>query len=201
MARYTKDLTLNLPEETVQYVVNDYLQKSQFTAADWQGKPCFRTGSTMMGYKWLKWSYGGGVFHLEAWLESNTGKEIGLDGVMGAVTKMPYKASVNQLLETLESQAQSGATPASAPKTVDNSNQAIAGLVCGILALLISFVWALLGMLLGIVGVTISQFGIKSSKAILAKVGLVLSIIAMVLAFITIIIQFIGVLSSVGSSL
>ena len=206
MARYAKDLTLNLPEEAVHYVVNDYLQKNEFSASEWQGEPCLRAGGTMMGYRYLTWSYSGGVLHLEAWLESNTGKELGLDGVVGAAWKMPYKSSIDQLLSTLESQAQSGtapvnaanstapvnpttAHPGAAPQTADNSTQAIAAFVLGLAAILLVWIWGFGGFLCGVIGISLSRFGKGSSRATLAKIGLVLSIIAVVLFMLSLIIQ------------
>ena len=208
MARYTKDLTLNLPEETVQYVVNDYLQKNEFATAEWQGETCLRAGGTMMGYRYLKWSYGGGVLHLEAWLESNTGKELGLDGVVGAAWKMPYKSSVDQLLSTLESQPQSGtaptpvnvadsaapanpttAHPGAAPQTVDNSSKAIATFVLGLAAILLIWFWGFGGLLCGVIGISLSRFSKGSSQAVFAKIGLVLSIIAVVIFILSVILQ------------
>lgn len=38
MARFVKDLVLNKPEEFVTFVMNDYLQKNQFSMSDWKGE-------------------------------------------------------------------------------------------------------------------------------------------------------------------
>ena len=80
MARYTYDLVLNKPEDFVQFVMNDFLQKNRFEPADYNGEAVYRAGDRMVeGHKYLKWSYTGGVFQVEAWLKAVSG-EMGLDG-------------------------------------------------------------------------------------------------------------------------
>ena len=74
MARYIQDFYLNQPEDFVAFIMNDYLQKNGFTMSDWKGEPAYRAGDAMMeGYKYLKWSYVNGRFHLEAWLKGTFG--------------------------------------------------------------------------------------------------------------------------------
>lgn len=103
MARYVKDITLNKPDDFVSFIVNDYLQKNKFEMSDWKGEPAYRAGDGMVeGYKYLKWSYAGGVFHLEAWLKGTAGGEWDLDGVVGALMKKPYKSSLEQLFDVLQ---------------------------------------------------------------------------------------------------
>ena len=66
MARFVKDLVLNKPEEFVTFVMNDYLQKNQFSMSDWKGEPAYRAGDAMLeGYKYLNWSYVNGTLHLD----------------------------------------------------------------------------------------------------------------------------------------
>lgn len=103
MARYVKDLVLNKPDDFVVFIVNDYLQKNKFEMSDWNGEPAYRAGDAMVeGFKYLKWSYSGGVFHLEAWLKGTAGGEWGLDGVVGALMKKPYRKSLEQLFDVLQ---------------------------------------------------------------------------------------------------
>lgn len=102
MARYTYDLVLNKPEDFVQFVVNDFLQKNRFETADYNGEAVYRAGDPMVeGYKYLKWSYIGGVFHVEAWLKGLSG-EMDLDGFVGTLQKKPYKESLEQLYAALQ---------------------------------------------------------------------------------------------------
>ena len=96
MARYVKDLVLNKPEDFVTFIMNDYLQKNQFVVSEWKGEPAYRTGDALIeGYKYLKWSYENGTLHLEAWMKSTFGKEMGLDGFVGALQKKPYRQSTD----------------------------------------------------------------------------------------------------------
>ena len=44
MARYTYDLVLNKPEDFVQFVMNDFLQKNRFEPADYNGEAVYRAG-------------------------------------------------------------------------------------------------------------------------------------------------------------
>ena len=124
MARYVKDITLNKPDDFVAFIVNDYLQKNKFVMSDWNGEPAYRAGDGVVeGYKYLKWSYAGGVFHLEAWLKGTAGGEWDLDGFVGIAMKKPYKSSLEQLFDVLQQQipqqntasAQNGAAPQGRP--------------------------------------------------------------------------------------
>ena len=60
MARFTRDLVLNKPDDFVQFIMNDFLQKNQFEMSDWKGEAAYRAGDAMVeGFKYLKWSYNG----------------------------------------------------------------------------------------------------------------------------------------------
>ena len=196
MARYVKDITLNKPDDFVAFIVNDYLQKNKFVMSDWHGEPAYRAGDGMVeGYKYLKWSYAGGVFHLEAWLKGTAGGEWDLDGVVGIAMKKPYKTSLEQLFDVLQQQipqqnmasAQNGEAsqgnygqPSPQPipvRTTDNTGAATIALVLGILSVVIGIFVPLIGVILGIIGITQSRMGSGSSKAGMAKAGKVLSII------------------------
>ena len=136
MARFVKDLVLNKPEEFVTFVMNDYLQKNQFSMSDWKGEPAYRAGDAMLeGYKYLNWSYVNGTLHLEAWLKGTAGKEWDLDGFVAVAQKKPYKTSLEQLFTALQQDLPEGqdVTQAVPVKTVDNTGAATAGLVLGIL--------------------------------------------------------------------
>ena len=103
MARYVKDLVLNKPEDFVTFIMNDYLQKNQFVVSEWKGEPAYRTGDALIeGYKYMKWSYENGTLHLEAWMKSTFGKEMGLDGFVGALQKKPYREGLEQLFHVLK---------------------------------------------------------------------------------------------------
>ena len=198
MARYVKDIVLNKPDDFVQFIMNDFLQKNQFQPGQWKGEPAYYTGNALVeGVRYLKWSYSDGKFHLEAWLQGTMGGEWDLDGFVGIAMKKPYKYSLEQLFQVLQqdipaanAQApQTGAAsgenpekPSEAPrtitvKTVDNTGAATASLVLGILSIVIGLFWALIGVILGIIGIAQAKMGSGSSKAGLAKGGKITSII------------------------
>lgn len=103
MARFTQDVVLNKPDDFVFFMMNDFLQKNGYTMSDWKGEPAYRAGDGFVeAYKYLKWSYNGGVFHLEAWLKGSFGGEWNLDGFVGCLVKKPYKESLMQLIELLQ---------------------------------------------------------------------------------------------------
>ena len=195
MARYVRDIELNKPDDFVTFIVNDYLQKNQFAMSDWKGEPAYRAGDGMVeGFKYLKWSYSGGVLHLEAWLKGTAGGEWDLDGAVGALMKKPYKKSLEQLFEVLQQEipaqntaggntaasqgAYGQANPQPIPvRTTDNTGAATAALVLGILSIVMGVLVALVGVILGIIGLSQARMGSGSSKAGMAKTGKILSII------------------------
>lgn len=191
MARYTYDLVLNKPEDFVQFVMNDFLQKNRFEPADYNGEVVYRAGDRMVeGYKYLKWSYIGGVFHVEAWLKAVSG-EMGLDGFVGMVQKKPFKESLEQLYAVLQQpiqaapgqDAQAGPGPQPVPVyTVDNTKAATMAMVFGILSIIAGLLIPIAGLILGILGVTRARMGAGSSMAGRAKIGKVCSIVGIVIA-------------------
>ena len=201
MARYTYDLVLNKPEDFVQFVVNDFLQKNRFETADYNGEAVYRAGDPMVeGYKYLKWSYIGAVFHVEAWLKGLSG-EMDLDGFVGTLQKKPYKESLEQLYAALQQPiqaapgqgaqagpgmqqgAQAGPGPQPVPVyTVDNTKAATMAMVFGILSIIAGLLIPIAGLILGILGVTRARMGAGSSMAGRAKIGKVCSIVGIVVA-------------------
>ena len=181
MARYVKDLVLNKPEYFVTFIMNDYLQKNQFVVSEWKGEPAYRTGDALIeGYKYLKWSYENGTLHLEAWMKSTFGKEMGLDGFVGALQKKPYREGLEQLFHVLE---QAKSQPVQV-KTVDNSGAATMALVFGILAFGISFLSPLISIILAILGYSRARIGMQSALKGRAKAGRNFCIVAIVLSII-----------------
>ena len=197
MARFTRDLVLNKPDDFVQFIMNDFLQKNQFEMSDWKGEAAYRAGDAMVeGFKYLKWSYIGGVFHLEAWLKSVGGGEMDLDGFVGTLQKKPYRDSLEQLFAALQQPLPAngpqdmnpqGAAPQGGPQpipvqTVDNSSAATLALVFGIISIILALLFPLGGIILAALGFTRARLGSGSSKAGMAKVGKILCIIGLVVA-------------------
>lgn len=208
MARYVQDVILNKPDDFVHFIMNDYLQKNGFVMSDWKGEPAYRAGDPMLeGYKYLKWSYINGHFHLEAWLKGTFGGEWDLEGFVACAQKGPYKNTLQTLIQTLQQPLphQGGATPPEAVvqpagasaanaqnmgnpvpvsipvQTVDNHKAATLALVFGILSLV--FCWIpLFSLIFAIVGFSQARMGQGSSKAGQAKAGKICCIIGLCFA-------------------
>ena len=197
MARYVNELVLNQPDDFVQFIMNDFLQKNQYVLMDYKGEQVFRAGDAMVeGYRYLKWYYMNGVFHVEAWLTSVTGKEMDLDGFVGALQKKPYKDSLEQLYVALrqpipapQNMGQSGPQPGMQPgpqpvpvRTVDNTSAATMALVFGILSIVTGFLIPIVGIILSVVGLSRVRMGKGSSMAGRAKAGQICAIIGIVVS-------------------
>lgn len=197
MARYVNELVLNQPDDFVQFIMNDFLQKNQYVLMDYKGEQVFRAGDAMVeGYRYLKWYYMNGVFHVEAWLTSVTGKEMDLDGFVGALQKKPYKDSLEQLYVALrqpipapQNIGQSGSQPGMQPgpqpvpvRTVDNTSAATMALVFGILSIVTGFLIPIVGIILSVVGLSRVRMGKGSSMAGRAKAGQICAIIGIVVS-------------------
>lgn len=198
MARFTQDIVLNKPDDFVYFIMNDYLQKNEFTMSNWKGEPAYQAGNAMVdGLRFLKWSYANGVLHLEAWLKGSMGGEWNLDGFVGCLMKKPYKESLMQLITVLQQTIPSPQNMQGAPgaeagadgkqvvhvQTVDNHSAATMGLVLGILSIV--FCWLpLIAIILGCIGYSRARLGMCSSKAGAAKAGKVCSMIGIILGIV-----------------
>lgn len=196
MARFTQDIVLNKPDNFVYFIMNDYLQKNGFSMSDWKGEPAYRAGDGFVeGYKYLKWSYTNGTFHLEAWLKGTFGGEWNLDGFVGIAMKKPYKNNLMELIRVLQqelpenvpdtaaegavanSEAATQTTSGPIPvQTVDNYKAAQQGLILGILSVVFCFS-PIICICLAAIGFSRCRMGQGSSKANLAKTGKILCII------------------------
>ena len=135
-------------------------------------------------------------------MKSTFGKEMGLDGFVGALQKKPYREGLEQLFHVLEQaipeagmnemtgqQGMNGANGQSKPqpvqvKTVDNSSAATMALVFGILAFGISFLSPLISIILAILGYSRARIGMQSALKGRAKAGRNFCIVAIVLSII-----------------
>lgn len=201
MAKYVKELVLNKPEDFVQFIMEDYLRKNSFIMADWKGEPAYRTGDAMMeGYKYLRWYYGNGVFHLEAWMKGTFGGEWNLNGFVGCLQKKPYRESLEQLFAALQQplpmhQGTMPGNPGGMPgqqgmpnvvpvHTVDNSGAAAMGLVFGIWSIVFAFLVPLVSILLACLGFSRARMGAGSRRSGQAKAGKILCIIGIIAAIV-----------------
>lgn len=190
MARFVREVVLNKPGDFVQFIMDDYLRKNGFVMSNWKGEPAYRAGDAAIeGYKYLKWGYMNGVFHLEAWMKGTFGGEWNLDGFVGTLQKKPYKESLEQLFGILQQPLpQGGQVPQGAPipvQTLDNTGAANLALVFGILAIVVGYFIPIIGILLGCLGFSRARMGGGSSKAGIAKAGKVLSIIGIIVSLLS----------------
>ena len=197
MARYVKDIVLNKPEDFVNFIMQDYLRKNQFVMSEWKGEPAWRAGDGVVeGFKYLKWSYFNGMFHLGAWLRGTAGGEMGLDGVVGVLMKKPYRESLEQFFVVLQQELQtppqgqqSQAGPQSQAgqqpqpiyvQTTDNTKAATGSLIFGVLSVILCII-PIAAIILGVLAVSRARMGMGSSQPGKAKAGRVLGIIGICL--------------------
>lgn len=201
MARYTQDVVLNKPDDFVQFMMNDYLQKESFSQSDWKGAPAYRRGDGFIeGFRYLTWSYNNGVLHLEAWLKGPFGGEQDLSGFWGWAVKSAYRSSLEGLIKLLHQDipqptAATAASPdGSAPnntapvqnvvtvQTTNNTTAATLALILGIVSIVASCFIPLIGLVCGFFAIIFYRSGKGSTSAGQAKAGRVCGIIGICLA-------------------
>lgn len=104
MSRYVKDVQLDQPIDTVSIIMEDFAYHNQFRRADWNGEMVHVARDRHGRDRYLKWSYVGGLFHVEAWLKGRFGGEMDLDGVGGGASREEYRKSMDELMRTLSQQ-------------------------------------------------------------------------------------------------
>lgn len=113
MSRYIRDMVLQLPEDQVRTVINEFLQNGNFYQGTWKDKACYvgdygfdSYGQSMIaGIYFFEYTYENGTLHFEAWVRDGKTKEIGLTGAYSFTTKQPYAARIaaleNQFIQSL----------------------------------------------------------------------------------------------------
>lgn len=197
MSRYIQDVHLDKPVNFVNFIMNDFLTRNSFTLSDWKGETAYRTGDAAFeGFKYLKWSYNNGVFHLEAWMKGMFGGESDLEGFVAIAQKKPYKSSLESLISILQQplpeqyhENADGTMPQDMSsqivipvQTVDNQTAATLALVFGIMSIVLALLAPLFGFLCGCVGFSQGRMGKASSKAGMARAGKVCSIVGLSLS-------------------
>lgn len=102
MGRFVKDVELNQPIDVVSMVMEDYIYHNRFSRTDWNGEMVFYLKDAHGKDRYLKWSYAGGVFHVEAWLKGPFGNEMDLDGTGGGASRREYRQSMEALISELK---------------------------------------------------------------------------------------------------
>ncbi len=108
MGRYIKDIELNQPLDVVSLVMEDYIYHNRFQRTDWNGEMVFCLQDGHGRERYLKWSYAGGVYHVEAWLKGAFGKERDLDGIGKGASGREFRESIDRLEVQLKHQQTAG---------------------------------------------------------------------------------------------
>jgi len=210
MARYVQDVVLNKPNDFVFFMMNDWLQKNSYKTSTWKGESVYRRGDGFFeGFRYIKYSYQNGTFHLEAWLKGPLGGEQGLTGAWGWAIKIGFKNSIDQLISLLQQaipqpvnqNLNADGTPAPAQnvipvQTVNNTSSATLSLVFGILSIVLC--WTIFSIVFGCVGIISYRSGKGSTKAGMAKAGMICSIVGMSIYLLLFILNFLLTIASVA---
>lgn len=199
MARWTRDETLNQPEDFVQFLMDDFMNKNGFKKKDHKGEEVWQEGDGILTMaRFIKYDYTGGRFHLEAWIGKR--KENGLTGFVGALPKKMYRELLEELIRLLHQPLPQGQDARSGSivtiQVPDHGKAAIPAMILSILGIIVGLLLSpLLGIVLGGLGITFGQKARNSSQTNLAKAAVILGTIAMVAAIVGYIINLVVIFS------
>lgn len=108
MARYIREEFINKPQEFVDFIMRDFLQKHKFEQTTLDGEAIWQDGTGMLSMpRFFKYFYQNGVIHLEAWTRTAWlpgvygKKENDLSGFYGSVPKNAYRSDIDNLIQVL----------------------------------------------------------------------------------------------------
>ncbi len=108
MARYIREEFINKPQEFVDFIMRDFLQKHKFQQTTLDGEAIWQDGTgTLSMPRFFKYFYQNGVIHLEAWTRTAWfpgiygKKENDLTGIYGSVPKNAYRSDIDNLIQVL----------------------------------------------------------------------------------------------------
>lgn len=220
MARYIKEVTLNQPDDFVQYIMSDFLSKHGFNLVNFKGEQVYRAGGGLIEIpKFLVWGYQNGVFHVEAWtrnlwLPGVYGKENAMTGFVGCIPKEAYRTDIESLIRLLQQPLNNtspnqgvspnqGMAPGVNPgggqtvyvQATDMSKYASMSLVFAIIGLVIAFLIPIVGVILGALGITYGKKAMNSPKKGMATAAFVIGIIGVVVSIIMWVLNFLLLMS------
>lgn len=212
MARYIREVTLNRPEDFVQFIMTDFLSKHGFRLVEFKGEQVYRAGGGLIEIpKFLIWGYRNGVFHVEAWtrnlwLPGVYGGENAMTGFMGCVPKGAYKKDIEELIGLLCQPIYANGQPnpgmqqgmSAAPgmngnpgmqpqqpiyvRGTDMSRYATMALVFSIVGLVLGLISPIIGIIFGALGIVYGNKAKNSGKKGMATAAFVIGIIALVVS-------------------
>lgn len=106
--RYVVDIPLNKPNDFVDFILKDFLEKKGFFRANYEGVSVWQCGNgVLVAPKFLYCTYVNGILHIEAWLKfawlpGVYSGEMNLEGFYGWAVKSAYKKDIEQLIQLLQ---------------------------------------------------------------------------------------------------
>lgn len=188
MARWVRDEQLDQPPDFVQFIMEDYLNKSGFKKKVHKGQEVWQEGDGFLIIaRFVRYEYVNGNLHLEAWVGKR--RENPIKGFVGALPKKMFRESLEELIGVLRQPLPQGQVSPQGSvvrvQVTDHGKYAVPAMVLSIVGVVSAlFLSALLGLLLGGVGITLGQKARNSTKANIANAAVILGIIALVIAII-----------------
>jgi len=108
MARYIREEFINKPQDFVDFIMKDFLQKHKFEQTTLDGEMIWQDGTGMLSMpRFFKYFVHNCVIHLEAWTRTAWfpgvygKKENDLSGFYGSVPKNAYRSDIDNLIQVL----------------------------------------------------------------------------------------------------
>jgi len=208
VSRFRKEVVLNKPEDFVNFIIKDFMEKEGFKYTVYNGENVWQLGHGWVASpQFIKTTYVNGVLTLEAWIKfawlpGVYSGEMDLEGFFGALVKSALKEKINSLIKLLEqplpdeAYKSQGTENGESPdyqnairrepipvKTHDTSKNAQMGFVFGLVSL-IGCVFPVGGILFGTLSIFYAKSGLNSSKNSMAITGIIISILMIIISFI-----------------
>jgi len=219
VARYTTNIVLNKPDDFVNFIIKDFMNKEGFKYKVYNGENVWQYGNGWLASpQFIKTTYVNGTITIEAWLKfawlpGVYSGEMDLTGFTGALIKNALKEKINSLINLLQQSLPNEAglnhqgtevndipnrqnTRPREPipvKTHDTTSNAKFGLIFGLISLL-GLIFPLLGVLFGSLSIVYARRGLNSSKSGMATAGM---IIAIIMIIISVLLWFLNILSNI----
>lgn len=98
--RFVKDISLNVPAEDVERLMQNFFSENGFYRTDWNGESCWSINRGICEkYQLFLYSYESGTLHIEAWLRSGKTGEYSLDGWGAMIDRKNYLELMVHLIE------------------------------------------------------------------------------------------------------
>ncbi|HOM01548.1 MAG TPA: hypothetical protein PLH43_01800 [Acetivibrio sp.] len=216
MPRFKTDIVLNKPEDFVNFIIKDFMNKEGFKYTVYKGENVWQHGNGWLtSPQFIKTTYINGTLTIEAWLKfawlpGVYSGEMDLDGFVGALIKNMLRDKVNNLINLLKQPLPNETTknfnefeiggsgnyqniPRNGPilvKTHDTSGNAKFSLIFGLISL-IGFLFPVFGIIFGTLSIAYAGRGINSSKNGMAIAGMVISIFMIIISILLLILNII----------